>query len=122
MDTRPTPRIALRLFSTGRCINWPGISVHALAQPGVAMKDVSIDGRMLELIYRSSLLKFPSRISVMFMPLGEGRSTLAIYSRSQYGRRSTNRMRIDDWLAAIGAPEDTEEIDLTHRAESPASA
>lgn len=95
---------------------------HALTQPGVTMEDVSIDGRMLELIHRSSLFKFSSRISVMFMPLGEDRSTLAIYSRSQYGRRSTSRKRIDDWLAAIGAPEETAEVESDQRAESPASA
>jgi len=95
---------------------------HALTQTGVTLKDVSIDGRVLELIHRSRLLKFSSRISAMFMPVGEDRSTLAVYSRSQYGRRSTSRKRIDDWLAAIGAPEQTEEAEPTQRAESPASA
>ncbi len=95
---------------------------HALAQRGVTMKDVSIDGRTLELIHRSRLLKFSSRISAMFIPVGEDRSTLAVYSRSQYGRRSTSRKRIDDWLAAIGAPEETEGAEPAQRAESPASA
>lgn len=95
---------------------------HALEQPGVTLKDVSVDGRVLELIHRSRLLKLSSRISAMFMPVGEDRSTLAVYSRSQYGRRSTSRKRIDDWLAAIGAPEETGEVEPAQRAESPASA
>lgn len=95
---------------------------HALTQPGVTMKDVSIDGRMLELIHRSRVFKVSTRISAIFLPLGDDRSTLAVYSRSKYGGRGTNRRRIDDWLAAIGAPKETGEAALAQRAESPASA
>lgn len=96
--------------------------LHALTQSGVTLKDISIDGRVLELIHRSRLLKLSSRISATFMPLGENRSTLAVYSRSKYGRHSTSRKRIDDWLAAIGAPEEMEKAEPAQRAESPASA
>lgn len=95
---------------------------HALTQPGVTLKEVTIDGRALELIHRSRLLKLSSRISAIFIPVDENRSTLAVYSRSKYGQRSTNRMRIDDWLAAIGAPEEMERAEPIQRAESPASA
>lgn len=95
---------------------------HALTEPGVAMTDISIDGRMLELIHRSRVFKVSTRISAIFLPVGDDRSTLAVYSRSKYARRGTNRRRIDGWLAAIGAAQETEEAVPVQRAESPAAA
>ena len=96
--------------------------LHALSQPGVAMKDISIDGRRLELRHRSPVLKLTTRISCHFIPVNEAQSTLAIYSRTQYGARSANRRRIDSWLAAIGAPAEHSGEASPQPAASPASA
>lgn len=76
---------------------------HALAQPGIALKEVSVDGRLLELVHRGGLFKISTRISAQFLPLDEERSTLAVYSRTRYGTRSANRQRIDKWLKALAA-------------------
>lgn len=48
----------------------------------------------------SALVGYPDTITVRFLPAGEGRSTLAIYSRSHYGRSDlgVNEKRIRAWL------------------------
>jgi len=40
---------------------------------------------------------------VRVLPAGEGKSTLAIYSRAVYGRRDfgVNQARIEDWLSRL---------------------
>ena len=80
--------------------------LHALEQPGVLLKEVSIDGRKLELAHRTGLLRITTWISAQFLPLDDNRSTLAVYSRTRYGSRTTNRQRIDSWLAALGIAEE----------------
>lgn len=56
-----------------------------------------------DFVQRTRLMRFPDTITVRFLALDEGRSTLAIYSRSHYGRKDfgVNRERIDGWLAAL---------------------
>lgn len=95
---------------------------HALEQPRVAMVDIGIDGRQLEVIHRSSLFKISTRISAEFMPVDDRHSTLAVYSRTRYGSRAANRRRVDEWLHAIGAPDEKTEGLAPQPAESPASA
>lgn len=53
-----------------------------------------------DLEQRSRWFRFPDTISVLCVALGEGRSTLAIYSRSSYGHSDlgVNRERVNDWL------------------------
>ncbi len=54
-------------------------------------------------VQRSLILRFPDLITVRFLALGDNRSTLAIYSRSIYGRSDlgVNRARALDWLARL---------------------
>ena len=54
-------------------------------------------------IQRTSLVRYPDSITVRFIELEEGRSTLAIYSRSHYGKSDfgVNEARIRDWLAQL---------------------
>lgn len=51
-------------------------------------------------VQRSRVMKFPDTIVVKLIDLGEGRSTLALYSRSQLGESDlgVNRARIARWL------------------------
>jgi uncharacterized protein (DUF1499 family) len=55
-------------------------------------------------IQRTELMRYPDSITVRFIPLADGQSTLAIYSRSHYGRSDfgVNQARIRAWLAALG--------------------
>ena len=54
---------------------------------------------------RTPIVRWPDWVTVRFIPLGEDQSTLAIYSRSVYGRKDfgTNERRITDWLARLSA-------------------
>lgn len=58
-----------------------------------------------EWIQRSALMRFPDTITARFIALDAGASTLAIYSRSKFGRSDfgVNRARVSDWLAKLAA-------------------
>lgn len=49
------------------------------------------------------LMRFPDTVVVRFLPSGEGKSTLAIYSRSHYGYgdMGANEKRVNDWLERL---------------------
>ena len=51
-------------------------------------------------VQRTRWLRFPDTIAVRYFPRGEGRSTIALYSRSQLGEGDlgVNRARITRWL------------------------
>jgi uncharacterized protein (DUF1499 family) len=72
-------------------------------QPRVQPIGVSPDGLQYDFLQRSRLLRFPDSITVRFMPLGDAKSTLAIYSRSHYGYADfgVNGRRVEAWLAAL---------------------
>lgn len=77
----------------------------ASARPRVELVGSSADGWQLDYVARSARLRFPDLVTVRFVSLAPGRSTLAIYSRALYGRRDfgVNRTRIEGWLAAIAS-------------------
>ena len=54
-------------------------------------------------VQRSALVGFPDTIVIRYINQPEGRSTLAIYSRSQigYGDMGVNRARIERWLQEL---------------------
>ncbi|WP_333831713.1 DUF1499 domain-containing protein [Rubrimonas sp.] len=54
-------------------------------------------------VQRSALMGFPDYVSVRAVDLGEGRSALAIWSRSRYGHSDlgVNRARLERWMAAL---------------------
>ncbi len=51
----------------------------------------------------SAFFKFPDRITVKFIDLKKGQSSLAIYSRAKYGRRDfdVNKARVKRWLKRL---------------------
>lgn len=53
-------------------------------------------------IQRSKLFKFPDYVSVRFIELPDGRSTLGVFSRARYGQSDmdVNKKRVDRWLEA----------------------
>ena len=52
---------------------------------------------------KTAVIHFPDDVTVQFIPLEGERSTLAIYSRSHYGRSDlgVNRRRIESWLREL---------------------
>ena len=67
----------------------------------VATDDATMTDRYIQ---RSALMRYPDTIVVRFFDLPEGRSTIALYSRSQLGKSDlgVNRARIERWLAKLG--------------------
>jgi hypothetical protein len=78
----------------------------AAGEPRVRLLVADAEALYYEFEQRSRLLRFPDTITVKFLPLGEHRSTLAVYSRAHYGYRDfgVNRARIERWLAALDLP------------------
>lgn len=56
-----------------------------------------------EYVQRSALFRYPDFVSVRFVDLSDGGSTVAIYSRSKYGHSDlgVNKKRIDAWLEQL---------------------
>ena len=59
--------------------------------------------RQYDFVQRSRLFAFPDIITVRFFDLNDDRSTLAIFSRSVYGRSDlgVNRRRVKAWLSLL---------------------
>jgi uncharacterized protein (DUF1499 family) len=54
-------------------------------------------------IAHTAVLGFPDIVTAEFVALGEDRSSIALYSRSRYGRSDfgTNRRRVERWLSRL---------------------
>lgn len=77
---------------------WDAVIVR---QPRVTI--IAADKDQIDYIQRTALIRFPDIITVRFIALSPGQSTLAVYSRSVYGTSDfgVNRKRIETWLAAL---------------------
>lgn len=73
------------------------------AEPNVEV--ISVAGSQDIYIQRSRVLGFPDVVFVSCIDLPGGRSSLAIYSRSVFGRSdlSVNRARVERWLTRLSA-------------------
>jgi uncharacterized protein (DUF1499 family) len=76
----------------------------AIAQPRTAHALADEPGLYDDFVVRSALFGFPDLVSVKFLQLKGKTSTLALYSRSVYGRSDlgVNRRRSLAWLAELG--------------------
>ncbi|MEZ5833881.1 MAG: DUF1499 domain-containing protein [Dongiaceae bacterium] len=74
-------------------------------QPHVQLLRRDITNMQIDYVQRSRLLHFPDLITVRFVPVDDTHSTLAIYSRSIYGKGDfgVNRERIGTWIAKLKA-------------------
>ena len=54
-------------------------------------------------VQRTEKLKFPDYISVKFINLGDGNTTIAVYSRSRYGYADlgVNQARVEQWVRTL---------------------
>ena len=59
--------------------------------------------RTARFVQYTRLMRYPDTIDVEILPADEGRSTLAVYSRSLVGRKDfgVNHARLRRWLAAL---------------------
>ncbi len=87
----PVPALRLRRIAT-----------EAIArEPDVAL--VHSDQSQDRYLVRTRLLRFPDTVNLSVIDLGGGRSTLALYSRSQIGRSDlgANQRRLRRWVDRI---------------------
>ena len=72
-------------------------------QPRVELLAKYDAGQQFDYLQRSARFRFPDVITVRFIPVSPKQSTLAIYSRSIYGKSDfgVNRKRIDSWLKLL---------------------
>lgn len=72
----------------------------AAAEPRVTPHGEDEPGVQRTWLARSWFFRFPDLITVRFIDLGGGRSTLAAYSRALYGHSDLgkNRQRMERWL------------------------
>lgn len=63
----------------------------------------NLDRQRLVYIQHSPLFRFPDIVTVEFVPLGPDRSSIAVYSRSRYGKFdfAKNRKRVEKWLVLL---------------------
>ncbi len=73
------------------------------AQPRVELLAEDGDGQQLDYVQRSARFRFPDIITVRFNSVSPSQSTLAIYSRSVYGKSDfgVNRKRIEAWVRIV---------------------
>ena len=75
------------------------------AEPQTRLVRDEPDLLRLVLVQRSRVFRFPDTVTVQVFPLPQGGSTLAMYSRSNYGRSDlgVNKARIRRWMRLIMA-------------------
>lgn len=74
-----------------------------IAEPRVTHSFADEAGLYDDFVSRSRVFRFPDLVSVRFLDLKGGQSTLALYSRSVYGRSDlgVNRARSLAWLGKV---------------------
>ena len=74
-------------------------------EPNVSQVGKGPEPRQYDFEALTPLVHFPDTVTVRFLPLDGERSTLAVYSRSHYGKTDfgANEKRIKRWLAALQA-------------------
>ncbi len=76
-------------------------------QPRITALAASADRLQFSYVQRSAVFRFPDTITVRFIPLGASTSTLAVFSRSHYGRSDfgVNRERVGLWIDELSQPD-----------------
>ncbi len=74
-------------------------------EPRVKELRRNADATQIDYVQRSAFWRFPDLITIRFIPIGEKKTTLAIYSRSVYGAGDfgVNKARIRDWTGKLNA-------------------
>jgi len=72
-------------------------------EPRLTVHLASDDGLKYEVIVRTAVLRFPDRVSIEIVSLGEKKSGVALFSRSIYGYSDfgANRKRGLNWLQRL---------------------
>lgn len=82
------------------------IDAVALAEPRTRRLAGDPDSLWTTYVQRSRLMGYPDYVSVRVIDLGDGRATLALYSRARFGYSDmgVNSARVARWMAGLGLP------------------
>jgi len=112
----PLPRTSFLACPSGYCSAAEAVTSPVFDLPWDRLRDywietISSEARVARVaadlgpgryvyIQHSPLLRFPDIVTVELIPLGPGRSSIALYSRSRYGEYdfAKNRKRVEKWL------------------------
>ncbi|HWA50254.1 MAG TPA: DUF1499 domain-containing protein [Dongiaceae bacterium] len=74
-------------------------------EPRVKELHRDLQAMQIDYVQRSLVWRFPDIITIRFIPIGENKTTIAIYSRSVYGQGDfgVNKARIRAWVAKLNA-------------------
>jgi uncharacterized protein (DUF1499 family) len=74
-------------------------------QPRLQVVRREVTNMQIDYVQRTRLLRFPDLVTVRFVPIDDMHSTLAVFSRSVYGKgdMGVNRIRVEEWLARLKA-------------------
>lgn len=74
-------------------------------QPRLQLLRRDVTNIQIDYVQRTRFLRFPDLITVRFVPIDDGHSTVAMYSRSVWGKgdMGVNRTRVEEWLARLKA-------------------
>lgn len=64
---------------------------------------------MMTYVQRTEKLKMPDYLTIKFIDLGDGKSTIAVYSRARYGYADlgVNQARVERWVKTLDSFVDT---------------
>jgi uncharacterized protein (DUF1499 family) len=97
------PQAEAPVFDVSAAVLWDRLIAAVLAEPRVRVHEQDKQALYLDFTQTSFLFRFPDRVSVQIVPAGGARATLAVYSRSKYGRSDlgVNAKRVKRLLAAL---------------------
>jgi len=81
---------------------------YVITQPNALYLAGEVDQLWLTYVQRTPVLRMPDYISVKFIDLEDGQSTIAIYSRSRFGHgdMGVNKARVSAWLQSLSSFEE----------------
>jgi uncharacterized protein (DUF1499 family) len=100
-----TPHEAAPVFAQDAPAVRAAFAKVAMGEPRVTAEGRDDAGLADDYVQRSALMRFPDTISVRFIPLEAGGSTLALYSRSKvgYSDMGVNKKRVQRWMTLLKA-------------------
>ena len=99
----PQPDVVTEAWTLPAATLYEKVRVVFSSRPRTFVAAEFPDQLQLHYVVRSALLNFPDLVTVQINAVGDDQSTLAIWSRSVYGRSDfgVNRDRTQTWLAAL---------------------
>jgi len=99
----PPPRMEAKVYDCSPVELRNKFFTMAKSQPSTGYLSGDEENLTYAFVQTTPLMKYPDVISVQFLPSGQGKSTLAIFSTSIFGQSDVgkNKARVDEWLSKL---------------------